>query len=76
MVAVKLVTDMSASLLQKRIILSENTHTVDVKAVPHSFCICSGDFVNISGKFLSFFAPMLALNGYLDGIFLLALRRQ
>lgn len=34
MVAVKLVMDMSASLLQKRIILSENTHTVDVKAVP------------------------------------------
>ena len=37
MVAVKLVMDMSASLLQKRIILSENTHTVDVKAVPHFY---------------------------------------
>ena len=76
MVAVKLVMDMSASLLQKRIILSENTHTVDVRAVPHLFFICTGDFVNISGKFLSFFAPLLALIRYLNGIFLLALRRQ
>lgn len=74
MVAVKLVMDMSASLLQKRIILFENTHRVDVKAVPHSLFICTRDFVNISGKFLSFFAPLLALNRSSNGIFLLAVK--
>lgn len=38
------------------------------------FFICNRDFLNISGKFSSFLVPALALNCYLNSIFLLILK--